>query len=92
MEKKINILNDFFAISSFAIIEKITSAAAAATTNLIEEKHIWQKSLRHSYPSGFSDWPNENSCNALMKLKSKFTFHSVSFAQIFEGSVCFFDM
>ena len=55
----------FFAISNFAIIEKITSAAAAAaTTNLIEEKHIWQKSLRHSYPSGFSNWPNENSCNA----------------------------
>lgn len=52
-----------FAISSFSRIEKITStAAAAATTNLIEEKHIWQKSLRHSYPAGFSNWSNENSC------------------------------
>ena len=40
MAKIITFLNVFFAISSFGRIEKITSTAAAATTNLIEEKHI----------------------------------------------------
>jgi hypothetical protein len=39
-KKKSHLNVFFFAISSFARIEKITSTAAAATTNLIEEKHI----------------------------------------------------